>query len=367
VPRTDPHHHSIREAALARARIPGPRCTAATAITAVWAAALTAFAPSAHATTVITVAQNGTGEYTSVQAAINAVPAGGSPYVISVGAGTYNEVINVPASKPNLTIEGATGNAQNVVIAYGNAAWMTNSSGTPLGTAGSATATIAASDVIIENLTIANTYNPAAHPEGYSQAVALNAEGDKMIFKNDRFLGLQDTLLAWEPTPSYRYRQLYENSFIEGNVDFIFGDADAVFYADNIKLEDHGATTGGVNGFMAAPATDSSNTYGFLVDDCTVSSTAAAATFYLGRPWHPYAGADPQIVIRNSYLPAQIKSDPWTTMSGYSFTTGRYYEYDNSGTGSGTGSGRPQLTATQAAGYTPHTYLTGSDGWNPLG
>lgn len=321
----------------------------------------------ARAATVLTVAQNGGGEYTSVQAAINAVPSGGSPYVISIGAGTYDEVIDVPSSKPNLTLEGATGNAENVTIAYGNAAWMTNSSGATLGTAGSATATIAASDVTVEDLTIANTYNPADYSEGYSQAVALDAEGDKMIFNGDRFLGLQDTLLAWEPTPSYSYRQLYEYSFIEGNVDFIFGDADAVFYADNIKLEDHGAAAGGVNGYMTASATDATNTFGFLVDDCTVSSTAADSTFYLGRPWHAYTGASPQIVIRDTSLPAQIKSAPWTTMDGYSFTAGRYYEYDNSGPGSGTGSGRPQLTTAQAASYTPQTYLAGSDGWNPLG
>lgn len=330
------------------------------------AAALSPAVPAAAAT-VLTVAKNGSGEYTTVQAAINAVPAGGSPYVISIGAGTYNEVINVPASKPDLTLEGAAGNAEDVIIASGNAAWMTSPAGSEYGTAGSATATIAASDVTVEDLTIANTYNPAAYPEGYSQAVALNAEGDKMIFNGDRFLGLQDTLLAWEPTPADRYRQLYEDSFIEGNVDFLFGDADAVFYADTIKLEDRGAAAGGDNGYLAAPATDSANRYGFLLDDCTLSSTAADATFYLGRPWHPYTGADPQIVVRNSYLPAQIKSAPWTTMSGHSFTAGRYAEYANTGPGSGTGSSRPQLTTSQAASYTPQTYLAGTDGWNPLG
>src|SRR5215472_8889040 len=90
--------------------------------------------------------------------------------------------------------------AQDVVIAYGNAAWMTGPSGAVLGTEGSATATIAASNVTVEDVTFANTYNPAAYPaHGYSQAVALNAMGDKMIFRSDRFLGLQDTLLAWQP------------------------------------------------------------------------------------------------------------------------------------------------------------------------
>lgn len=347
---------SIRSAALVMIAVTGA------------AAALLIPPEGALAATTITVAADGSGDYTTVQAAINAVPAGGAPYVIRIGKGTYNEVINVPASKPDLTLEGATGNAEDVVIAYGNAAWMTGPSGATLGTEGSATATIAASNVTVEDITFANTYNPAAYPaHGYSQAVAVNAMGDRMIFNSDRFLGLQDTLLAWQPTPSAVDRQLYEYSFIEGNVDFIFGDADAVFYADNIKLEDHGATAGGTNGYLTASATQSGHPYGILIASCTVSSSAAASTFYLGRPWHPYTGADPQIVVRDTYLPAQIKSAPWTTMSGYSFSAGRYYEYDNSGPGSGVNSSRPQLTSTQAASYTAQAYLAGADGWAPLG
>jgi pectin methylesterase-like acyl-CoA thioesterase len=332
------------------------------------AAALLAAVPGASAATTITVAADGSGNYTTVQAAINAVPAGGASYVIRIGKGTYHEVINVPASKPNLTLEGATGNAEDVVIAFGNAAWMTGPSGAVLGTEGSATATIAASNVTVEDITFANTYNPAAFPaHGYSQAVALNAMGDRMIFSADRFLGLQDTLLAWQPTPSATDRQLYEHSFLEGNVDFIFGDADAVFYADSIKLEDRGAAAGGTNGYLTASATDSGHPYGFLIASCTISSSAAASTFYLGRPWHPYAGADPQVVVRDTSLPGQIKSTPWTTMSGFSFSPGRNYEYSNSGPGSGVNSSRPQLTGTQAASYTPHAYLAGTDGWAPLG
>jgi pectin methylesterase-like acyl-CoA thioesterase len=336
------------------------------AVTGFAAAALVTSAGASAATT-ITVAADGSGNYKTVQAAVNAVPSGGAAYVIRIGKGTYNEVINVPASKPDLTLEGATGNAADVVIAFGNAAWMTGPSGAVLGTEGSATATIAASNVTVEDVTIANTYNPAAFPaHGYSQAVALNAMGDRMIFRSDRFLGLQDTLLAWQPTPSDTFRQLYENSFIEGNVDFLFGDADAVFYADNIKLEDHGAAAGGTNGYLTASATDGGHTYGFLIDSCTISSSAAASTFYLGRPWHPYTGADPQVVVRDTSLPAQIKSTPWTTMSGFSFNPGRNEEYNNSGPGSGVSSSRPQLTSTQAAGYTAQAYLVGSDGWAPL-
>src|SRR2546430_2631246 len=97
------------------------------------------FAPAASAATTVVVAKDGSGNYTSVQAAINAV-SGGS--VIKIKAGTYNETIIVPAGKSGLTIEGATGNAEDVVIAAGYAAWMTKPDGTTYGTEGSATATI---------------------------------------------------------------------------------------------------------------------------------------------------------------------------------------------------------------------------------
>jgi len=326
---------------------------------------LLAGAPAATAASVIVVAKDGSGNYTTVQAAINAASAGAT---IKVKAGTYDEVINVPAGKTNLTVEGATGNAEDVVIAAGNAAWMTGSNGSTLGTEGSATATFNASNFTLTDITVQNTYNPASYSEGYAQAVAIDARGDRQAFTGDRFLGLQDTLLAWEPTPTDTYRQLYRDDFIEGDVDFIFGDADAVFYQDNIKLYDRGAAAGSVNGYMTAAATDKANTYGFLIAGSTVSSTAASNTFYLGRPWHAYTDADPQIVIRDTVLPAQIRTaGPWTTMSGYSFTSGRYYEYNNSGAGATVNSNRPQLTASQAANYTPQKYLAGSDGWNPIG
>ena len=141
------------------------RTVTSAALIIIAAAALSPAVPAAAAT-VLTVAKNGSGDYTTVQAAINAVPAGRRPYVISIAAGTYNEVISVPASKPDLTLEGAAGNAQDVVIAFGNAAWMTGPSGAELGTEGSATATIAASNVTVEDMTIANTYNPAAFRRG---------------------------------------------------------------------------------------------------------------------------------------------------------------------------------------------------------
>lgn len=101
--------------------------------------------PKAQAATVITVAKDGTGTYTTVQAAINAAAAGDT---ISVGKGTYTEIVKVPTSKSGLTIKGATGNAEDVVITYDRAAGYTDSSGNKYGTLGSSVATCSGSNLV---------------------------------------------------------------------------------------------------------------------------------------------------------------------------------------------------------------------------
>jgi pectin methylesterase-like acyl-CoA thioesterase len=110
-------------------------------------------------------------------------------------------------------------------------------------------------------------------------------------------------------------------------------------------------------------------TYGFLFYQCNLTTNgAAAASVYLGRPWHPSGDVNAigQVLYRESTLGAHIKSAPWTDMSGFSWKDARFSEYRNTGPGSGTGTDRPQLSDAQAASYTPQKYLAGSDGWNPI-
>src|SRR5215213_7245402 len=106
--------------------------------------------------------------------------------------------------------------------------------------------------------------------------------------------------------------------------------------------------------------------YGFLITDSTITSDAPAGTFSLGRPWQPSGDlkAVAQVVIRNTELPAAIKSAPWSDMSPTSWRTGRFFEYQNTGAGAGVNADRPQLTDTQAAQLTRFTYLAGKDGCN---
>lgn len=93
-------------------------------------------------------------------------------------------------------------------------------------------------------------------------------------------------------------------------------------------------------------------------------STAAARSYYFGRPWHPGGdvNAIAQVVFRGTYLPAAIKTTPWTDMSGFSWRDARLRGYHNTGPGAGTGTDRPQLTSAEAATYPVANYL---GDWRP--
>jgi len=350
----------MRVSALARFSLAGAAATALGGLVSV------AAAQPAHAAVTITVAKSG-GQYSSVQAAVNAVPNNSSTaYIISIGAGTYSETVNVPASKLHLTLLGATGHAADVVIQASNYAGETNpATGSAYGTLGSATVTVKANNFTAEYITFANNFNKNNHP-GVSgtQAVALAMQGDRQVYKYDKFWGHQDTLLSWSNTPSTDIRQYVYGSTVDGDVDFIFGNGTLVIDRSTINVENDGIYSSGA---LTAPATYTSQAYGILITGCTVASSLAANTVYLGRAWVPYSGAVPQAVIRNTVLPAAILgSGSWTGISGATWTAGRYYEYANSGPGAKVNSSRPQLSSSAATNYTAAKYLAGGDGWNPV-
>ncbi|MEV8094772.1 pectinesterase family protein [Kitasatospora sp. NPDC085879] len=314
----------------------------------------------------LTVAADGSAAYRTVQSAVDAAAPGDT---VLIARGTYRETVNVPASKKGLTLKGATGNAEDVVLTHDNAAGTPRPGGGTYGTEGSATLTVSANDTTVTGLTVQNTFERAAHPETTAtQAVALAARGDRQQYLNSRFIGHQDTVLNWAPTATGQYRQYFRNCFVAGDVDFLFGNATAVYDRVNITLRDRGAAAGGNNGYLAAPNTDAAKPYGILVTDSTITSTAKADTFHLGRPWRTGSTAVGQFVVRNTVLPAAVKrTAPWTDMGGFSWKSARFAEYADSGPGAAVTAGRPQLTAAQAATYTARAYLAGTDGWNPVG
>ena len=323
---------------------------------------------TAMAASSVTVAKDGTGNYTTVQAAVNAAPTNSSgTFTITVKPGDYHEIVTIPSNRPHLTVVGSTGRASDVVIEYNNANGTAKPGGGTYGTSGSASVTISGHDFTARNVTFANTFDEAASSLSNKQAVAVNTQADRVVFDNVRFLGNQDTLLLWSASTTSRTRAYFHSCYVEGDVDFIFGRGTGVFNGCEIKSLSRGSSS--TNGYVTAAATEKSNPYGLLFYKCTLTSNAAAKTVYLGRPWHPGGdtSAIAQVLFRESTLGAHIKDAPWTNMSGFSWKDARFSEYKNTGSGAGVNGNRPQLTDSQAASYTPQRYLAGSDGWNPIG
>jgi pectin methylesterase-like acyl-CoA thioesterase len=314
------------------------------------------------------VATDGTGTYRSVQAAVDAVPVNNTRrFTIIIKPGTYRGVVAIPSTKPYISFVGTGRTPADVVITYDNANGTTKPDGTTYGTSGSASVTIDGHDFTAINLTFANSFDEKAHPEiTNQQAVAVLTRTDRLVFDNVRFLGNQDTLYVNSPATTTPGRAYFRSCYVEGDVDFIFGRGTAVFDHCRITSLDRGSSSN--NGYVTAASTDISNPYGFLFYRCSLISTAAAGTVYLGRPWHPSGDVNAlgQVVYRESNLGAHIMPAAWTDMSGFSWKDARFAEYRDSGPGAAANADRPQLTDAQAATYTPRRYLVGTDGWEPI-
>ena len=258
----------------------------------------------------ITVDRKGTGDFTSLQEAINTVrafdPDGGT--VILVKNGVYHEKIMIPDWICNLKILGES--RENTLITYNDHAKIND-----MGTFRTYTMQIRGNDIQLENLTIENAAEPLA------QAVALHTEGDRLSFRNCRFLGNQDTqYLAGEGNRLY-----FQNCYIEGTTDFIFGGATAWFEACEIHCKR--------DSYITAASTPQNITYGFVFDKCKITAAGDVTSVYLGRPWRPFA----MTVFMNCELPKEIHPAGWENWRNpENEKTARYAEYNNRGEGSST-------------------------------
>jgi pectin methylesterase-like acyl-CoA thioesterase len=180
-----------------------------------------AITPLAGTKQQVTVAADGSGDYQTVQAGVDALKANGG--TVRIKPGVYREVVHI--GKPHVHLQGLGDDAAQVVIVY------SNNAGRSGGTFRSATAFVTGDDFHAENLTFQNDYsrNFGQQPQG-SQAVALSVRGDRAVFRKVRFLGAQDTLFAasrsceTDAGPCIPARQYFRDCYVEGNVDFIFGD-----------------------------------------------------------------------------------------------------------------------------------------------
>lgn len=293
----------------------------------------------------IVVAQDGSGNFTTVQQAINAVPdRSAAPTIIFIKKGLYKEKLTVPANKQNVHFIGE--DKIGTILSYDDFHAKKDSAGKEIGTTGSASIHIYGNGFSAENITFQNTAGPTA-----GQAVAVWVAGDQASFKNCRFLGDLDTLY----TQGYGSHQYYKDCYIEGTGDFIFGASTVWFQHCEIYCKTGGSVT--------AASTPDTEKYGYVFKDCRIGGKpGTTGKYFLGRPWRPYA----KTVFINCELGDQIKSIGWDYWSDVKNQTTAYYaEYKNTGPGFMPGQWAGwthQLTDDEVKTYTISNVLKG---WDP--
>ncbi|MBC7796072.1 MAG: hypothetical protein H7Z37_04275, partial [Pyrinomonadaceae bacterium] len=286
----------------------------------------------------LTVSADGSGDVKTVQDAIDKIPANNKKrFVIYIKQGFYKQQINIPNNKPFVTFRGD--NAEKTILTFD----LNNAkSGS---TSASYSVYIGGHDFRAENITFENSFGKG------SQAVAALVEADRATFKNCRFIGWQDTLYAKNG------RQFYQNCYIEGHVDFIFGQASAVF--ENCVIHSKG------DGYIAAPmrfAANEASGFVFLKSKLTGANTEKGV--FLGRPWRDYG----RTVYIETEMGAHIKPEGWNNWLPEREKTAYFAEYKSTGAGAKPESRVKwihQLSEAESKQFLPETFLKGADGWNP--
>lgn len=291
----------------------------------------------------LVVAKDGSGDFFTVQEAINAVPdyRKNARTTILIKEGSYKEKVIIPASKNAVSLIGQG----EVKITYDDYASKPNLFGENKGTSGSSSCYIYAPDFYAENITFENTSGPVG------QAVACFVSADRAYFKKCRFLGFQDTLYTY----GKGCRQYYDECYIEGTVDFIFGWSTAVFNRCHIHSIE--------NGYITAPSTDKGQKYGYVFYNCEITANSDVDKVYLSRPWRPYA----QAVFIQCNMDKHILPEGWDNWRNKNNEKTVFYaEYKSKGEGANPGKRvaySKQLKNTE--GYSIEEVLSGNDGWNP--
>lgn len=309
----------------------------------------------------ITVAKDGSGDFNSIQEAVNSINK--DTETIYIKNGTYKERVEI--TQDHITLIGES--VENTIITEGYYANMIMEDGSKRGTFRSYTFFVHANDFNAFNLTFENS---SGFGTEVGQAIAVYAEGDKITFKNCRMLGHQDTLFTGplphkvkqvggftgptEFAPRIEVHQLYEDCYICGEVDFIFGSATAYFKNCTLYALNRGEE---INGFYTAPSTYEGMKYGYVFESCNFTGNCPDRSFMLTRPWRIYA----KVVLLNCQLSGQITEvgfHDWNKPESHD--TCYYAEYNCTGDGY-VPDKRPsyvhQLTEAEAAVYTKENVI----------
>ncbi|KAI7733287.1 hypothetical protein M8C21_033705 [Ambrosia artemisiifolia] len=298
----------------------------------------------------VTVAADGSGDYTTVAAAVEAAPSkSGSRYVIKIKAGVYRENVNIPSSKTNLMFIG-DGRSNTIITASESVAGGNT-------TFNSATVAAVGDGFLARDITFQN----AAGPSG-EQAVALRVGSDFSAFYRCGMLAYQDTLYV------HSNRQFYYNCMVVGTVDFIFGNAAVVLQDCDIQARLPNPKQ--KNMVTAQGRTDPNQNTGIVIQKCRISATSdlqpvqASFPTYLGRPWKLYS----RTIVMQSSITDVINPAGWFPWDGeFALDTLYYREYQNTGEGADTSNrvtwpGWGVFTSdAEAQNFTPGSFIDGSN------
>ena len=268
------------------------------------------------------------------------------------------KLLDIPQS--GIQLRGTGARPEDVVLTYDNSA------GTAGGTTKSASITVSGDDFYAENLTIENSFsrNRPLKQEG-SQAVALKITGDRAVFRKVRFLGYQDTLYAnskrceTDKGPCEPARQYFSECYIEGNVDFIFGDALAFFDRCEIHALAHSVIM-----LTAQSRHYAEEKSGYVFDHCRITAEKGADRVYLGRPWRAYS----TVVFLNTEMPAADRPRRLARVGARRQALAAHFLLRRVPFRRAPARApirRKQLTAAEAARFALKTFLAGDDHWDP--
>lgn len=254
----------------------------------------------------ITVAANGSGDFKTITEAIEAIRAYMDYRVtVNIKNGLYQEKLIIPSWLENVDFIGE--DVDKTIIRYNDYAALDN-----MGTFRTYTVRVDGNNMTFKNLTFDNTAGRVG------QAVALHTEGSNLSFENCRFLGNQDTMFI-----AGRDAKLYfDNCYVEGTTDFIFGPATAWFENCTIHCK--------ADSYITAASTPKDVEYGYIFHNCKITTDPEVTKVYLGRPWRPYAST----YFIECEMPEQIRPEGWHNWGNpENENTARYGEYGSKGPG----------------------------------
>ncbi|GGF85747.1 hypothetical protein GCM10010912_33810 [Paenibacillus albidus] len=293
----------------------------------------------------ITVSKSVDEGFSSLQAALDSIPQEYKEVVtIRIKPGIYEEKITVKQGTPPVLLLGEDTNS--TIITWSDNAHTLGPDGEPLGTFKSGTLNVFAEHFTAENLTIRNASGP-----GTGQAVAAFVDAGHAVFRRVRLLGDQDTLYTGQG------KQYYNECYIEGDVDYIFGAATALF--ERCRLHNKRS-----RGYITAASTPEGAPFGYVFLDCEITSGEGVSEVYLGRPWRPYA----HVAFIRTVMDRSIIGEGWHNWGQPDREkTSRYEEYGSSGPGA-----NPEARAVWSRQLIPqeaalYRVLSVLDGWHPEG